>query len=156
MIASDGTPQWFFADLAAQSLGGVTVGIYPTNPWPELQYIVRHCKARFAVCGDQEQTDKVLDAQRHGDGVPYMMLVLTVDIKGMRRYAQPMLRSWDDALAEGRVLAQDAARCCCSSPGAPRAAPYRRLPCPTSTCRTPPPRAVSPSRRPARRGWPPA
>lgn len=59
VIASDGTPEWFFADLAAQSLGGVTVGIYPTNPWPELQYIARHCRARIAVCGDQEQTDKV-------------------------------------------------------------------------------------------------
>ncbi len=77
VIASDGTPEWFFADLAAQSLGGVTVGIYPTNPWPELQYIVRHCKARFAVCGDQEQTDKVLDAMRHGDGLPELQQVLT-------------------------------------------------------------------------------
>ena len=68
VIASDGTPEWFFADLAAQSLGGVTVGIYPTNPWPELQYIVRHCRAKVAVCGDQEQTDKVLEAMRHDGG----------------------------------------------------------------------------------------
>ena len=46
------------------------VGIYPTNPWPELQYIVRHCRARVIVCGDQEQTDKVLDARRNGGGLP--------------------------------------------------------------------------------------
>ena len=110
VIASDGTPEWFVADLAAQSLGGVTVGIYPTNPWPELQYIVRHCRARFAVCGDQEQTDKVLDALQHGEGLPDLQQVLTVDVKGMRRYAQPMLRHWHDALAEGRRLAEDPAR----------------------------------------------
>eukprot|EP01041_Mallomonas_annulata_P020562 gene20562-40376_t len=86
VIASDGSPEWFYADLAAQSLGGVTVGIYPTNPWPELQYIVRHCRAGFAVCGDQEQTDKVLDAMRNGDGLPDLKQVLTVDTKGMRHY----------------------------------------------------------------------
>ena len=40
-------------------LGGACLGIYPTNPWPELQYIVRHSRAKIVVCGDQEQTDKV-------------------------------------------------------------------------------------------------
>ena len=110
VIASDGTPQWFIADLAAQALGGVTVGIYPTNPWPELQYIVRHCRAKIAVCGDQEQTDKLLDALSHGGGLPDLQQVLTVDLKGMRRYAQPMLHPWTKALAEGAALAQDSGR----------------------------------------------
>ena len=64
-IASEDTPEWMYADLATQAIGGVVVGIYPTNPWPELQYIVRHCKARFAVCGDQEQTDKVQIGRAH-------------------------------------------------------------------------------------------
>jgi long-chain acyl-CoA synthetase len=108
VIASDGTPEWFYADLAAQSLGGVTVGIYPTNPWPELQYIVRHCRATFAVCGDQEQTDKVLDAMRNGDGLPDLKQVLTVDTKGMRHYHEACLKTFDAALAEGRALARDA------------------------------------------------
>ncbi len=110
VIASDGTPAWFFADLAAQSLGGVTVGIYPTNPWPELQYIMRHCRARVAVCGDQEQTDKVLEAMREGEGLPALQQVLTVDTKGMRRYADEVLAGFADALAEGSRLAEDPAR----------------------------------------------
>ena len=108
VIASDGTPEWFYADLAAQSLGGVTVGIYPTNPWPELQYIVRHCRATFAVCGDQEQTDKVLDAMRNGDGLPDLKQVLTVDTKGMRHYHEGCLKPFHEALAEGRALAREA------------------------------------------------
>ena len=105
VIASDGTPQWFFADLATQSLGGVTVGIYPTNPWPELQYIARHCRARFAVCGDQEQTDKVLTAMQREGGLPDMQRVLTVDWKGMRHYTDACLMPFADALAEGMRLA---------------------------------------------------
>jgi long-chain acyl-CoA synthetase len=110
VIASDGTPEWFYADLAAQALGGVTVGIYPTNPWPELQYIVRHCRAKFAVCGDQEQTDKVLDAMRHGDGLPDLKQVLTVDTKGMRHYHEDSLKSFEQALAAGRELAREPGR----------------------------------------------
>ena len=110
IIASDGTPEWFFADLAAQSLGGVTVGIYPTNPWPELQYIARHCRAKIAVCGDQEQTDKVLTAMQLEGGLPDMKRVLTVDWKGMRQYTESCLMSFSDALAEGSHLAADAAQ----------------------------------------------
>jgi long-chain acyl-CoA synthetase len=110
IIASDGTPEWFFADLAAQSLGGVTVGIYPTNPWPELQYIARHCRAKIAVCGDQEQTDKVLTAIQLEGGLPDMKRVLTVDWKGMRQYTESCLMSFSDALAEGSLLAADAAQ----------------------------------------------
>jgi long-chain acyl-CoA synthetase len=110
VVASDGTPEWFYADLAAQSLGGITVGIYPTNPWPELQYIVRHCRARIAVCGDQEQTDKVLEAMRQGEGLPDLRRVLTVDWKGMRRYADPVLLPFAEALERGRVLWADPAQ----------------------------------------------
>lgn len=107
VIASDGTPQWFFADLAAQSLGGVTVGIYPTNPWPELQYIVRHCRAKVTVCGDQEQTDKVLTAMQQDGGLPDLQRVLTVDWKGMRHYTEPCLMPFASAIAEGQRLAGD-------------------------------------------------
>lgn len=110
IIASDGTPEWFFADLAAQSLGGVTVGIYPTNPWPELQYIARHCRAHIAVCGDQEQTDKVLTAMQRDGGLPDMQRVLTVDWKGMRQYSDSCLTSFADALAEGLALANQPAQ----------------------------------------------
>jgi long-chain acyl-CoA synthetase len=107
VIASDGSPEWFYADLAAQALGGVTVGIYPTNPWPELQYIVRHCRAKFAVCGDQEQTDKVLDAMRNGEGLPDLQQVLTVDTKGMRHYREDCLKTFEHAISAGRDLARD-------------------------------------------------
>ena len=105
IIASDGTPEWFFADLAAQSLGGVTVGIYPTNPWPELQYIARHCRAKIAVCGDQEQADKVLSAMQREGGLPEMKRVLVVDWKGMRQYTDSCLMAFNDALAAGLQLA---------------------------------------------------
>ena len=93
-VASDDTPEWLYADLAAQMLGGACLGIYPTNPWPELQYILRHSRARFVVCGDQEQTDKVLDAQAREGGLPELALSICVDMKGMRHYPQDGLMSF--------------------------------------------------------------
>src|SRR4029078_8115888 len=69
-IAGENTPEWFYADLGVQMIGAVAVGIYPTNPWVELQYIVRHSGARVLISGDQEQTDRVRDAIANNDGLP--------------------------------------------------------------------------------------
>jgi long-chain acyl-CoA synthetase len=93
-VASDDSPEWFYADLAAQMIGGACLGIYPTNPWPELQYIVRHSRSRIVVCGDQEQTDKVLEARRNDGGLPDLATVICVDMKGMRHYAEDGLMSF--------------------------------------------------------------
>ncbi len=93
-VASDDIPEWLFADLAAQMIGGACLGIYPTNPWPELQYIVRHSRAKIIVCGDQEQTDKVLEARRNEGGLPDLTTIVTVDMKGMRHYAEDGLMSF--------------------------------------------------------------
>jgi long-chain acyl-CoA synthetase len=102
-IASDDTPEWLYSDLAAQMLGGAGLGIYPTNPWPELQYIVRHSRAKIIVCGDQEQTDKVLDARRNQGGLPDLATIICVDMKGMRHYREQGLLSFADVLELGRT-----------------------------------------------------
>ena len=100
-VASENTPEWMYADLAAQALGGACLGVYPTNPWPELQYIVRHSRARFVVCGDQEQTDKVLDALAREGGLPDLERIICVDMKGMRKYPRERLLSFAEVLELG-------------------------------------------------------
>ncbi|MCW5611770.1 MAG: long-chain fatty acid--CoA ligase [Rubrivivax sp.] len=102
-IIGDGTPGWFFADLAIQALGGIAVGVYPTNPWPELQYIVRHCSARVVVCGDQEQADKVLTAMERDGGLPALERILVIDPKGMRHYTDPRIVTLVEAQRQGRA-----------------------------------------------------
>ena len=88
VIAAEDIPEWFYADLGAQMIGVQVVGIYPTNPWPELQYITRHCEAKLAITGDQEQTDKVLDAMALGEGLPHLAHIFCADMKGLRRYEE--------------------------------------------------------------------
>jgi long-chain acyl-CoA synthetase len=80
------------------------VGIYPTNPWNELQYVVRHCKASVVICGDQEQTDKVLEAMQKEGGLPELKHVICIDPKGMRHYDKAVVLSFADLLATGQQL----------------------------------------------------
>jgi long-chain acyl-CoA synthetase len=109
VIAAEGMPGWFYADLGAQMIGVQVVGIYPTNPWAEVQYIAGHCQAKVAITGDQEQTDKVLDAMAHGAGLPHLQQLFCVDMKGMRRYEPGRPHSFEHLLALGdQLLAEDA------------------------------------------------
>lgn len=94
-IASEDIPEWIIADQAVQALGGVVIGIYPTNPWPEVQYIVGHSGCRFVVCGDQEQVDKVLNACAEQVGLPLVTHIVCVDMKGMRHYDDPRIVSFE-------------------------------------------------------------
>src|SRR4051812_10658248 len=107
VIASEDTPQWFFADLGAQMLGVQVVGIYPTNPWAEVQYIAGHCQAKVAVTGDQEQTDKVLDAMREGKGLPHLEHIFCVDMKGLRRYEPGRPDAFAKLVEMGEELAHE-------------------------------------------------
>lgn len=100
-VASEDTPEWLYSDVATQALGGMTVGVYPTNPWPELSYILKHSKSRIIVCGDQEQVDKVLDAEASEGVFPDLELIVCVDMKGMRGYDRTRLKSFDEVVQEG-------------------------------------------------------
>ena len=104
-IAGEDTPEWFYADLGTQMIGAIAVGIYPTNPWVELQYIVRHSGARVVISGDQEQTDKVLDAIANNDGLPALEAIVCVDMKGLRHYGQSQLMSFEKLCELGKRYA---------------------------------------------------
>ena len=48
-IHSENRPAWLFADLATQALGGISVGIYPTSPAAEVEYLLNHSGAKVLV-----------------------------------------------------------------------------------------------------------
>jgi long-chain acyl-CoA synthetase len=104
-IAGENTPEWFYTDLGTQMIGAVAVGIYPTNPWGELQYIVRHSGSRVVITGDQEQTDKVLDAIANESGLPALEAIVCIDMKGLRHYPQSQLMSFEKLCELGKTYA---------------------------------------------------
>ena len=99
-ILGENCPQWVFADIATQSLGGVSVGIYPTNSEDQVKYILDHSRSRFVVVGDQEQADKVLAIK---DSLPMLRNIVVIDMKGLRHYDDPMIISFSAVEDLGRT-----------------------------------------------------
>lgn len=98
-ILSENNQQWLYADLAIQSARAVTVGVYPTNPPEQVKYVVGHSESCFVVVEDQEQADKVLQVYEH---LPNLQKIIVTDMKGMRRYRDPKLISFEDVERMGK------------------------------------------------------
>ena len=82
-IIGDNRPEWVYAELAAQSLGGIPLGIYQDSILTEVAYIINHSEARIVVAEDQEQVDKILEMK---NDLPLLERVVYTDKKGMRPY----------------------------------------------------------------------
>ena len=84
-ILGDNRPEWIIAELAAQSLGAVSMGVYQDSVAEEVQFLVDFADARVVVAEDQEQVDKVLEVW---DRLPKVEHVVYYDPKGLRSYDQ--------------------------------------------------------------------
>jgi long-chain acyl-CoA synthetase len=99
--AGDNRPEGLYAELAAQSLGGAIVGVYPDSHVDQVEYILNHSDAMFVVAGDQEQADKILEIK---STCPEVRKVIVDDPKGMRHYDDPLLAYFKDIQRAGREL----------------------------------------------------
>ena len=76
VILSENCAEWIYAHYAGQSLGVITVPIYPTLPAEQAQYIAKDAQAKVALCGSEEHSAKLatieglrvepLREERHG------------------------------------------------------------------------------------------
>jgi long-chain acyl-CoA synthetase len=101
-VIGDNRPRLYWAQLAAQSLGGVAVPVYQDSIAAELVYVLNHAEISIIVAEDQEQVDKILSLK---DELPGLKLVVYDDPRGMRYYEEPSLKSFDEARAAGRDFA---------------------------------------------------
>ncbi|MBU1741184.1 MAG: AMP-binding protein, partial [Proteobacteria bacterium] len=102
-IIGDNRPEWVFGELAAQSLGGVPVGVYQDSILSEVRFIIDHSDARFVIAEDQEQVDKILD-MRHE--LPRVERVIYTDAKGLWDYESDLLLDIEEVYARGRAIHQ--------------------------------------------------
>jgi len=98
-ILGENCQEWLFADLGIQSLGAVSVGIYPTNSAEQVQYILDHSESKFVIVKDQEQADKVLAVK---EKLPLLVKIIVIDMKGLRHYNEPLIISYQDVESLGR------------------------------------------------------
>ncbi|MDO8475275.1 MAG: AMP-binding protein [Candidatus Rokubacteria bacterium] len=98
-VIGDNRPRLYWAQVAAQTLGGVSVAVYQDSIARELAYVWQHAEVSVIVAEDQEQVDKILGLK---DQLPALRVVIFDDPRGMAHYHQDWLRAFPDVQALGR------------------------------------------------------
>jgi long-chain acyl-CoA synthetase len=90
-IQAENRPAWLFADLGLQGIGAVTVGIYPTSPAAEVEYLLAHSESVVLFAEDEEQLDKALEV-RHK--LPNLRTIVVIDPRGVKQLDDPMIMTF--------------------------------------------------------------
>jgi long-chain acyl-CoA synthetase len=99
-VHSENRPEWLFADNGIVAVRAATMGLYPTNPRAEVQYLLDNSGTKVLIAEDQEQVDKALGVI---DELPGLEKIVYIEPRGIRkRYDDPRLLFWEDFLELGR------------------------------------------------------
>src|SRR5499426_4241807 len=102
-VIGNNRPRLYWAQVAAQCLGGVPVPVYQDSIAKELAYVWTHAEVSVIVAEDQEQVDKVLALREQ---LPTLRLVVYDDPRGMLHYKHDWLKSFAEVQALGREFAK--------------------------------------------------
>jgi long-chain acyl-CoA synthetase len=105
-ILGDNRPEWLISELAAQSLGGVSVGLYPDGIVEEVEHVLRHAGVRIVVAEDQEQVDKLL-ALRGAGRIDAVEWIIYYDPHGLELYDDDCLIEFTDLEHRGDELERE-------------------------------------------------
>jgi len=100
-IIGDNCPEWVIIDLGIQCAGGVAVGVYSTNAWPQVEYVIQDSESKFFFVENEEQLDKWLHFR---DNVASLKKVIVWDLEGLRHFEDPMVMTYEDLLDLGRKI----------------------------------------------------
>lgn len=117
-VLAQNSIDWVAADMAVQGFGGICSGIYPTDSPAQVAYLLEDSRTRVIFVEDDEQLDKVLAGR---DCCPELIRIVVLDMKGLERFADPMVMGLDAFLALGAGHAA-------ANPGAWTAAAARQTP----------------------------
>jgi long-chain acyl-CoA synthetase len=99
-IHSEDRPEWVILDMATVAVRAITVGLYPTNPAAEVEYLLSDSGAIVHLVEDQEQADKVMAVI---DALPDLRRIIHIEPRGFRKWRDDeRFISWDDFLELGR------------------------------------------------------
>jgi long-chain acyl-CoA synthetase len=106
-IISENRKEWVFTQLGCGLVGAVTVGVYPTSPAPEIEYLLHSADASVVVCEDQEQLDKVLEVRER---LPLLTHLVVIDPRGLRHYRVDNLMTFEEVVALGAAFEHERPR----------------------------------------------
>jgi len=104
LIVGDNSPEWYFAELAAQCNRGMSVGLYSDLSAAEIEHIARECGADFAMVEDQEQADKMFLIHER---LPELKTVVYWRYKGLSDHGHQGFLGLREVLENGRRYEAD-------------------------------------------------
>ena len=100
-IIGDNCPEWVYANLGIQCCGAATVGVYSTNAWQQVEYVVTNSDSKFFFVENEEQLDKWLHFRDRG---ARLEKVIVWDTEGLRHFTDPMVMTFDELLELGAKM----------------------------------------------------
>lgn len=91
VIQADNRPEWVIADLAAQAIGAITIGVSPEAPASSLQAVLEHSGACALIAEDEEQIDKAMEVRAEA---PLLRRIVVVDGRGVRCLDDERVSTW--------------------------------------------------------------
>ncbi|GAB3191018.1 AMP-dependent synthetase/ligase [Nesterenkonia suensis] len=98
-VHSENRREWLFSDIGTVAVRAATVGLYPTNPTPEVLHLLKDSGSCVLIAEDQEQVDKTLEIV---DELPELRHIVYIEPRGIAgQYTDERLISWESFLALG-------------------------------------------------------
>ena len=99
-ILSEDSKEWIYTDLAIQSVGGISSGVYPTDSARQLAYLVNDSDSKFLFLENDEQLDKYLSV---ADQMPKLSKVIVYEKDGLADFNDPRVIFLDELYEIGEV-----------------------------------------------------
>ncbi|MGI9615222.1 MAG: AMP-dependent synthetase/ligase [Acidimicrobiales bacterium] len=96
-IHAENRPEWLYADIGGQGVGAIPVGVYPTSPASEVEYLLGHSESVLLIAEDEEQLDKVLEV-RHN--LPHLRHIVVIDASTVLQHLGDSMISTFEQLEE--------------------------------------------------------
>lgn len=103
-IIGENSPEWVYAYIGIQCCGGVATGVYATNAWQQVEYVINNCEAKFFFVENEEQLDKWLNFR---ENAPNLKKVIVWDTEGLRHFKDPMVMTFEELLEQGKDFSQE-------------------------------------------------
>ena len=100
-LMGDPCEEYAICELAAQSLGAVTYGIYPTSSAKEVNYLMTDGEACIFIAENQEYVDRILPLY---DALPKLSHVVVIDTTGTFMYDHSALTPYEDLTHKGQEM----------------------------------------------------
>ena len=102
-VIGDNRPRMYFAMLAAESLGGISVAVYQDSIASELGFVLEHADVRFIIAENEEQTDKLYGIK---DSLGKVDRVIYDDPRGLENATDEWLIDFESVQKKGDEFGQ--------------------------------------------------